>query len=165
MQISCTRRIQFAYGHRVMGHENKCRHLHGHNGVVLLKAVRCDCPVLSGAVAPVPAQQTDDVGRVVDFSVLKDRVGGWIDANWDHAFLYHRADAAVIIALERFEVHEGPLFQQKKAELPFNPTAENMASYLLDIVCPVVLAGTGVRVVEVTMWETENCFATAKESA
>jgi 6-pyruvoyltetrahydropterin/6-carboxytetrahydropterin synthase len=113
----------------------------------------------------VSAKQTDDVGRVVDFSVLKDRVGGWIDAHWDHAFLHHHADTAVTLALAYFEDYEGVGFVQKRHVLPFNPTAENMASYLLDVVCPEVLEGTGVRVVEVTMWETENCFATAKESA
>lgn len=27
--ITCTRRIQFAAGHRVMRHESKCRVIHG----------------------------------------------------------------------------------------------------------------------------------------
>ena len=28
--ITCTRRIEFDAAHRVMGHEGKCKHLHGH---------------------------------------------------------------------------------------------------------------------------------------
>ncbi len=46
--------------------------------------------------------------------------------------------------------------------LPYNPTAENMADYLLRTVCPEVLIGTGVVVTKVVLWETENCFATAE---
>ena len=53
--ITCTRRIQFCAGHRVMGHEGKCRNLHGHNYVVFVTA---------------QADELDSVGRVIDFSVL-----------------------------------------------------------------------------------------------
>ena len=34
-----------------------------------------------------------------------------------------------------------------------------MARYLLEVVGPEQLAGTGVRLVKVVLWETENCFA------
>jgi 6-pyruvoyltetrahydropterin/6-carboxytetrahydropterin synthase len=165
--ISCTRRIQFAYGHRVMGHENKCRHLHGHNGVVLMTAVRTDCgDIAPGAVTPRADQATDHIGRVIDFAVLKAIVGGWIDAHWDHAFIYYEHDLSVLAALAAFDRHEAePSGWSNTFALPYNPTAENMARYLLDVVCPEILKGTDVRVVEVTMWETENCFATAKEVA
>ena len=30
MTTTCTRRIEFDAAHRVMEHESKCRHLHGH---------------------------------------------------------------------------------------------------------------------------------------
>ena len=39
-----------------------------------------------------------------------------------------------------------------------NPTAENMANYLLHEVSPKVLQGTGVEVHKIVFWETENCF-------
>lgn len=34
------REFRFCYGHRLMGHAGKCRHLHGHNGkaVIMLAA-------------------------------------------------------------------------------------------------------------------------------
>ena len=64
MPITATRRLQFAAGHRVHGHEGKCRHLHGHNFVVFLTAA---------------AENLDAVGRVIDFGVLKERIGGWIE--------------------------------------------------------------------------------------
>lgn len=137
-KISCTRRIQFCAGHRVHLHESKCRNPHGHNYVAFVEA---------------EAPHLDGVGRVIDFSVLKERVGGWIDANWDHAFICFAMDADLVSFFGRTNA--------KLHVMPYNPTAENMARYLLHMVCPVVLAGTGVTVTRVTVWETENCFAVA----
>lgn len=137
--ISATRKIWFCAGHRVMGHENKCAHFHGHNYVVYLEAV---------------AEGLDDVGRVIDFSVLKERVGTWVDEHWDHRFLAYRRDQHVRAVQEASEAMQ--VFW-----LPLNPTAENIALYLLEIVCPLVLDGTGVKVRRVRVWETENCYADA----
>ena len=43
--------------------------------------------------------------------------------------------------------------------LPYNPTAENMATYLLSEVCPRLLAGMGVTATKVVVWETDESFA------
>lgn len=139
---TCTRRIQFCAGHRVMGHENKCAHLHGHNYVALVTA---------------EAEKLDAVGRVIDFGVLKEKIGGWIDRKWDHGFIVNERDCDVIRMFERFNPREAT--GQKLFAMEGNPTAEVMADYLLHSVCPTVLAGTGVRVVRVQLWETENCYA------
>lgn len=147
--ITCTRRYQFCAGHRVMGHENKCAHLHGHNYVALITAeTKSWHPEL------------DSVGRVVDFSLLKDKIGGWIDKYWDHGF---------ILSVEDHFIHDllvvaniGKNKTQKVFLLPTNPTAENMADYLLREVCPAALRDMGIEVKEVTIWETENCYATAR---
>lgn len=140
--ITCTRRVQFCAGHRLLHHESKCSHLHGHNYVALFHA---------------RAEELDGVGRVVDFSVLKERLGGWIDEFWDHGFIYNAEDEATLRALEV----AGTLFPlgQKVYPLPENPTAENMADHLLRVVAPPVMDGTGVEVYKVTLWETENCYA------
>jgi len=45
--------------------------------------------------------------------------------------------------------------------LPFNPTAENMARYLLEKVCPQLLEGTGVIATKVVIWETAEACAEA----
>lgn len=143
--MKAVRRIQFCAGHRVMGHGGKCRHPHGHNYVAMLYA---------------ESDEVDDLGMVVDFSVLKGRVGRWIDTHWDHAFIYHERDRMVRIMLDEFEgqADEHP----RQFKLPANPTAENMAGYLLRVVCPTELAGTGATVTRVDLWETENCFATVE---
>lgn len=139
--ITCTRRIQFCAGHRVVGHESKCAHLHGHNYVVLVTAA---------------ADELDSVGRVVDFSVIKQRVGGWIEKCWDHGFILWKDDPV------RQFIDDAPLGSartQKLFPLPTNPTAENMADYLLRVVCPKELAGSGCEASKVVLWETENCYA------
>lgn len=138
-----TRRIQFCAGHRIYKHESKCKNFHGHNYVVFIEAVNVDADL-------------DSLGRVIDFSVLKERVGGWIEKHWDHGFIHFKDDAQAMMALAVLEMNH------KTYVLDKNPTAENMARHLLEEVCPVVLEGTGVTVTKVTVWETENCFAEAR---
>lgn len=141
--LTATRRVQFCAGHRVQGHENKCRNLHGHNYVVFFEA---------------RAGELDDLGRVIDFSVLKEKLGGWIDDNWDHGFVLGKDD-------QRARILIGGMAGQKMYIMPANPTAENMADYLLRIIGPRQLEDTGVELCRVTVWETENCYAVAEVSA
>jgi 6-pyruvoyltetrahydropterin/6-carboxytetrahydropterin synthase len=141
--ITCTRRIQFCAGHRVYGHESKCANPHGHNYVLFVEAF-ADY-----------SDGVDDIGRVIDFSVLKQKIGGWIEENWDHGFIYFSGDP------EMTKLFFGGA-AYKAFELPANPTAENMATYLLNHVCPKLLVNTPVAVRRVTLYETENCYATAE---
>lgn len=141
MSFSCTRRIQFCSGHRVMNHESKCANMHGHNYVAYFEAT---------------TNNLDELGRVIDFSVLKEKIGSWIDANWDHAFIYYKDDSVVHDVLMQVQSCLGA---HKDYELPLNPTAENLAMYLYHEICPMLLEGTGVRIKKVTLEETENCSA------
>jgi len=102
------------------------------------------------------APALDSVGRVIDFSVLKDRIGGWIDKWWDHTMILGINDIKTISGVRKFQKNK-PLFI-----LSENPTAENMASFLLNNVCPSQLLGTGVIVTKIVLWETENCFASVE---
>jgi 6-pyruvoyltetrahydropterin/6-carboxytetrahydropterin synthase len=135
--ISCVRRIQFCCGHRVHRHESKCANLHGHNYVAFFHAT---------------APALDPLGRVIDFGVLKARLGEWIDVEWDHGFVLWNEDAAAIGAMDAMP-------GQKLYLMDRNPTAENMALHLLHDVAPALMEGTGVRVTRVVLWETENCYA------
>jgi 6-pyruvoyltetrahydropterin/6-carboxytetrahydropterin synthase len=126
-----TKEIHFCYGHRLLNHAGKCRHLHGHNGK---------------AVITVEAAGLDAMGMVVDFGEIKQVVGRWIDENLDHRMLLHRDDP-VIPELRR----QGEPF----VEMDVNPTAENIARLIFDRA-----AADGLPVTEVTLWETENSFAT-----
>jgi 6-pyruvoyltetrahydropterin/6-carboxytetrahydropterin synthase len=138
-------------GHRVTGHESKCQHLHGHNYRVHFTCM---------------ADNLDDVGRVIDFSVVKEKLCLWIEDNWDHKFLHWEHDPVIAAmvpscgppgnneARRAFEI-----FYESMVKLPFNPTAENMAQYLVDVIGPQQLAGTGVVLTEVLIEETAKCHA------
>jgi 6-pyruvoyltetrahydropterin/6-carboxytetrahydropterin synthase len=122
-----------------MGHENKCGHLHGHNFEAEI--------TVSGVL--------DSIGRVIDFSVLKSKIGAWIDENWDHGFIIHQDDSATYQVLKSFYVDGSSI--QKLYALPYNPTAENLAKYLGASVCPLLLP-PDIVVDEVKVRETENCW-------
>lgn len=135
---SCVRKIHFCYGHRVMNHESKCANLHGHNGVVWIHAT--------------PIQGLDAVGRVIDFSVLKEKIGSWIDTHWDHTMIIYKDDLKTIELLQQVEKNKDMYI------LDTNPTAENLAAHLLWKICPEVLKGLNIVVHKVVFWETENCY-------
>ncbi len=135
MTITATRKIEFDAAHRVMLHESKCKNLHGHRYVVEVTA---------------QAPELDSLGRVVDFGVLKEKLGGWIDEKWDHQTILFAEDKPLgeAIAAQTGQ----PIFY-----LPSNPTAENMANYLLKEICPTLFEGP-LKIVTITLRETPNCW-------
>ena len=102
------------------------------------------------------ADNLDTLGRIIDFGTIRERLGQWIDNNWDHATILHEKDRAL-----------GDAISAKTSQvifyLPTNPTAENMAAYLLQEVCPTLFAGTGARCTHLRLYETPNCYAEVKE--
>ncbi|MBY0228204.1 MAG: 6-carboxytetrahydropterin synthase, partial [Gemmataceae bacterium] len=78
--FSVTREITFCYGHRILGHAGKCRHLHGHNGRVAVT---------------LEAESLDALGMVADFGTIKDTVGKWIAERLDHRMILKRGDPAL----------------------------------------------------------------------
>ncbi len=139
-RLGLVRQLKFCAGHRLLGHEGKCAFFHGHN-------YRVDIEVTGDDV--------DQVGRLIDFSVLKRRFQTWLDENWDHGFLLYEADENALAAIRMVE-------PTKYFVLPYNPTAENMARYLADVVAPDLLAQTSVRVRRISVWETDESFAIAE---
>jgi len=126
-----TREISFCYGHRLLNYEGKCRYLHGHNGK---------------AVITLESHQLDERGMVLDFSELKRVVSTWIDSKLDHKMLLHRDDPVLPLLL----AHGEPVFV-----MDANPTAESIARLIFDFAVE-----HGFPVVEVSLWETETCYAT-----
>lgn len=149
---TASRYHDFSYGHRVVGHENKCRHLHGHNG-----RVHFHCQAQLGV------KSLDKIGRVIDFGEIKSKLCMWVENNWDHKFLAWERDQvmlSIVTALD--ESHRNDSLEITEGSIvwtPFNPTAENMAEYLVTVIGPDVLAGTGIELVEVVIEETAKCHA------
>ncbi|MCK6506094.1 6-carboxytetrahydropterin synthase [Myxococcota bacterium] len=133
--LTCTRRIEWDAMHRIPRHESKCRAFHGHRYVA---EITCDAPEL------------DDRGRVVDFGVVKERVGGWVDQHWDHTAILMRTDPEAAPVAEANARLGRPVYW-----LDQPPTAEVIVAALA-VVAQELLADTGVTVVAIRLWETPN---------
>lgn len=134
--ICVERYHDISMGHRVVGHENKCRHLHGHN-----YRIHFVCT----------AEHLDQIGRVIDFGLIKDLLCEWLEEHWDHKMMIWEQDPLLP------ELRE--LVPEDLVVVPFNPTAEQMAKYLVEEVGPKQLQGTQVVLQAVKIEETAKCSA------
>lgn len=124
------REIHFSYGHRLVGHQGKCRHVHGHNGRVQIE---------------VAAEKLDALGMVVDFSEISRTIGKWIDENLDHVLILWEKDPLVPVLNERGE---------KILVVAENPTAEYLARRIFEEARKMKLP-----VARVVVWETNDSCA------
>lgn len=144
-----TIKIPFDAAHRLVGHQGKCRFLHGHG---------------YKATINIMSEKLDELGMVSDFGDVKKLIKGWIDVHWDHNTLLHPNDY-----LLNWHNKDGSFDSQAYLKLfgrsdPYvmqckgNPTAENMAKELHGVVVNL-LTHLPVVVHSVEIQETENCSA------
>lgn len=129
------RKHEIHCGHRVYQHESKCRNLHGHSYVFHLKC---------------SSDNLDNLGRVIDFSVIKELLCKWLDDNWDHKMILWDQDPLFTELLK---------LDSSVVSIPYNPTAENLARYLVETVGPQLFAHLPIILSEVTLEETSKCSA------
>lgn len=169
MSYTVIRSHEICAGHRVVGHESKCRHLHGHNYKFHFKVAPKPetIPGIAPASMATKPGKLDSVGRVIDFSVVKTTLCQWLEDNWDHKFLHWENDTLLeglksIVGLEDrcgeyISAREQLNFLDSLVSLPFNPTAENLAAYMVEVIGPQLLDEHGVQLVECTIEETSKC--------
>ena len=126
--------IIFDAGHRLLKYKGKCEAPHGHT-------FRTEIMLRSEAL--------DQLGFVVDFVELRERIGKWIDENWDHVFLVNAQDQELLNALGSLTHNKVFIFESG------NPTAEALAKYLYDYVHNLY----GNLVSKVRIWESPNQYA------
>lgn len=129
-----SKEIHFCYGHRLLNHKGKCRHLHGHNAT---------------AVIHLESEQLDELGMVCDFSEIGDYAKQWIDQQLDHKMLLHADDPVLPLLQETGE----PIYV-----MPDNPTAENIARLIFE-----TIESGGFPVVEVALHETDSALASYRK--
>jgi 6-pyruvoyltetrahydropterin/6-carboxytetrahydropterin synthase len=132
---SVTKEVFFCYGHRLMHHAGKCRHLHGHS-------VR--------AAITVSAADLNSQGMVCDFADIAAAARAFIDTELDHNLLLHREDPLL------------PLLRQageRVLALERHPTAEALAELIYRD-----LQRKGFAVESVTLWETASACATYRDT-
>jgi 6-pyruvoyltetrahydropterin/6-carboxytetrahydropterin synthase len=134
MITTVTRKYTIDMGHRVEGQGGKCENPHGHSWTIHFAC---------------SAHDLNAIGMILDYGIIKEKLCGWLDEYWDHRFLVK---------------HDDPWGKPLKdiagfVFVPFNPTSENIAQYLLTQIGPVMLEGTGCWLSMVTVDETANCSA------
>lgn len=133
--FTVAKELHFSYAHRLMNHDGKCKHLHGHNARVQVE---------------VDSESLDDMNMVIDFSRLREKVGKWIDDVLDHKTILW---------------HEDPLVEVLKAkgepivEMDESPTAEALARWIYK-----AGVQSGIPVKRVVFWETVDSCAVYQES-
>lgn len=131
-----TKEVYFCYGHRLMNHPGKCRHLHGHS---------------VKASISIEQAQLNEQGMVCDFADIRACVEAYIDEHLDHNFLLHKDDPIIptlVANNERFMA------------LDEHPTAEVLSKMIYRHV-----RQAGLNVVEVALWETASAYARYREDS
>ena len=79
------KQLSFCYGHRIMNHDGKCAHIHGHNGSVEIE---------------ISEEKLNELGMVCDFSQVKNIAKTFIDSELDHKILLRKDDPLVNVLQE-----------------------------------------------------------------
>ncbi len=133
--FTITKEVYFCYGHRLMNHPGKCRHLHGHS--------------VKAAIS-IERKTLNDQGMVCDFADIRESVEGFIDQHLDHNLLLHKDDP-IIPALK--------LNNERFLAMDDHPTAEVLSKMIFQY-----LKSQGFSVVNVVLWETASAYACYQEN-
>jgi len=145
--FTVTKRFRFEAAHRLPDYNGKCEKVHGHSYV---------------AEVTVTRSTLEDAGMVLDFVLLSETVGKWIDDHWDHACLLTNSDIEELIKIGEIP---GPIDTMFKL---FNtgalkPNAENMARMLFmkahELLVGAQVVTDGCDVTKVRIQETEDSWA------
>ncbi len=130
-------KASFDSAHFLSEYEGKCKNLHGHRWSVEVQVMTEEL-----------SEDKQHRGMYVDFGELKGDLKKMCD-EMDHALIYETGTLknATIAALKEEAFH--------MIEVPFRPTAENMAKFFYE-----KMQNCGYNMTAVTVYETPNNAAT-----
>jgi len=146
MQI-ITRKTNLSCGHRVMNERMLCHNLHGHEYITHLG---------------FSFQGTDDIGYAIDFKEIKRVFIQYLQDFMDHGMILNPHDTKVINLVKEMGTKLWEMSLGGRGGY-CNPSVENIAKEVflaMDILGDTLYkdAGTGLRIHEVTIYETPNCW-------
>lgn len=152
MSYYISKEIEFDAGHRVPLHESKCKNPHGHRYRVVAH------------IAGELITEGPESGMVRDFGNVKDVLMSQVHDVYDHGFIVHALDQAM---LKAFGVHYDPEQSAyvcrngwKVVVVPFIPTAECLAKEFY-VRCKEHLP----NLLSIDVWETPtSCASYVEES-
>jgi 6-pyruvoyltetrahydropterin/6-carboxytetrahydropterin synthase len=140
--MKVAKRFRWEAAHRLPWHEGDCKYVHGHSYRMMVE---------------LEGEPTEDTpggsSMLIDFKHVKRLVKPLVDA-MDHATIVAEDDPELQAAMEKLG--------SKTYELPFDSTAENLATHVarrLGTDGHEVLTKHGVTTIRVKVWETETCYA------
>jgi 6-pyruvoyltetrahydropterin/6-carboxytetrahydropterin synthase len=136
--LTISKEFSFEAAHMLSEHEGDCKNLHGHSYKMIVEV-------------------TGDMqnGMVIDFKDLKKIVKETIIDKIDHSFIYFNASN------DEVEHKIADILKESGKrifEVNYRPTAENMAMDFYNILNGN-LKDKGIRVVSITLYETQTSFA------
>jgi 6-pyruvoyltetrahydropterin/6-carboxytetrahydropterin synthase len=142
-----SRKGNFDSGHRVMNERMKCFNVHGHTYLY---------EVTFGF------ENMEDIGYAIDFKEIKRVFLQWVDDILDHGMLLNPHDTSLIEVTRGLG---GKLWEMSLGGRGAycNPSVENIAKEVflaMEVLGDTLYkdAGTGLRIHEVTIYETPNCW-------
>ncbi len=148
--------LSFCYSHRLGGgdkvdYKGKCSNCHGHNALVQIT-------YCLDSNSPIDLNVHD---MVIDFNIIKNTIGKWIDENWDHTMLIYEGDKELIDFCEKEKSKYCVINANASAEwmswFIYKKAEELLKNYKND---NPELVDASVYVDEVKVWETPTSFAT-----
>ncbi|MDR3325889.1 MAG: 6-carboxytetrahydropterin synthase [Rhodospirillaceae bacterium] len=173
--FTVTRQITIDAGHRVMTHDSKCRHLHGHS-------YRIEMTCCSKYLQTVGKQSA----MVLDFSFLKEAMLTEINVPCDHGFLAYFKDFELLhmfchkninikewISTIEHAINQDGYYLTSETQMKtklyvmnVNPTAEQLCRHWFERLAPIVKSKSNslAYLKKIVVWETQNCRATYHSS-
>ncbi len=111
--------ISISSTHRIREHKGGCENIHGHNWKIRVY---------------VKAEELDELGMVIDFKVLKNKMN------------------QIIMPLDHTDINEHPYFQDN------NPTSENLAKFIYDELSKEI-NDSRISISKVVVFETDTSRA------
>lgn len=134
--IRCTKNFTFDAAHRIIGHEGKCKYLHGHRYI---------CEITFAA------KELNEMGMVIDFAHIKEKLGKWIDEHLDHNVILAKDDETLINSLT-------VAINQNIYILDKTPTAENIALHILHEICPSLFTNENAICEKIRLYESASSY-------
>ena len=139
--------VRWEAAHRLLNYEGKCANIHGHS----YRAIFTFKNSLQATIDLETPNKLNKDGMVIDFSILKEKIQGWIDRHWDHVLILNSLDPLIDVLLPVLLHDEYQIYLMNG-----NPTAENMAKHLFDT---FEVAFSGITLVSVEVFEGSKSSA------
>ena len=139
-KIRVTKIFPFEMAHALWNYDGACKNIHGHSYKLFV--------TLTGT--PVNNSKNPKNGMVIDFGDIKKIIKPIIENEFDHAFLIcEDADSQAL-------KHDNQMFSKLRI-VKFQPTVENLLSYLADIIKGKLPESVNLH--SLKLQETETAYA------